>query len=192
MAMINCPECERRVLDKAVSCPGCGYPLRQDPGVSKKPVPDPVTSGKESPSEGNEDFSAENTKMGRPQAIFEILYLLAAIDGEFHEEEMNVIANLLEAGGDNIDFDLNAVVNSLSKLGDMDAIRDEIIRAAKVFRDLSNDQDRLAALDLALHLTAIDDSFSPDEKLIFVVLARMWNIDLAGYLASKGLRSATS
>lgn len=27
MALINCPECGRRVSDKAAACPGCGYPI---------------------------------------------------------------------------------------------------------------------------------------------------------------------
>lgn len=29
MALINCPECEARISDKAVACPQCGYPLPQ-------------------------------------------------------------------------------------------------------------------------------------------------------------------
>ena len=29
MALINCPECEKQVSDKAVSCPNCGYPISQ-------------------------------------------------------------------------------------------------------------------------------------------------------------------
>ena len=28
MALINCPECNRQVSDKAESCPNCGYPLQ--------------------------------------------------------------------------------------------------------------------------------------------------------------------
>lgn len=27
MALIKCPECGREISDKAVSCPGCGYPI---------------------------------------------------------------------------------------------------------------------------------------------------------------------
>jgi hypothetical protein len=27
MALINCPECEVRISDKALACPHCGYPL---------------------------------------------------------------------------------------------------------------------------------------------------------------------
>ena len=27
MALINCPECNREISDKAVTCPHCGYPL---------------------------------------------------------------------------------------------------------------------------------------------------------------------
>lgn len=27
MALINCPECNKQISDKAVACPNCGYPL---------------------------------------------------------------------------------------------------------------------------------------------------------------------
>lgn len=29
MALIKCPECELQVSDKALSCPHCGFPLRE-------------------------------------------------------------------------------------------------------------------------------------------------------------------
>ncbi len=29
MGLINCPECQRPVSDKAAACPQCGYPLRE-------------------------------------------------------------------------------------------------------------------------------------------------------------------
>ena len=29
MALVKCPECEREISDKAMSCPGCGYVVRQ-------------------------------------------------------------------------------------------------------------------------------------------------------------------
>lgn len=28
MALIKCPECEKEISDKAVSCPNCGYPMK--------------------------------------------------------------------------------------------------------------------------------------------------------------------
>lgn len=31
MALINCPECNHQISDKAVSCPNCGYPLDEIP-----------------------------------------------------------------------------------------------------------------------------------------------------------------
>lgn len=31
MALIKCPECLKQVSDKAKSCPGCGYPISEDP-----------------------------------------------------------------------------------------------------------------------------------------------------------------
>ncbi|MEE1315341.1 MAG: zinc ribbon domain-containing protein [Faecalimonas sp.] len=27
MSMINCPECNKEISDKALVCPNCGYPL---------------------------------------------------------------------------------------------------------------------------------------------------------------------
>lgn len=30
MALIDCPECEKRISDKAASCPHCGYPLAEE------------------------------------------------------------------------------------------------------------------------------------------------------------------
>lgn len=34
MPMINCPECNRQVSDQAVSCPGCGHPLKASRAAS--------------------------------------------------------------------------------------------------------------------------------------------------------------
>lgn len=33
MPLILCPECKREISDKAMACPGCGYPIRE-PGNS--------------------------------------------------------------------------------------------------------------------------------------------------------------
>lgn len=30
MALINCPEYNHQISDKALSCPNCGYPINQD------------------------------------------------------------------------------------------------------------------------------------------------------------------
>jgi hypothetical protein len=30
MALIECPECKNPISDKAIACPGCGYPLAED------------------------------------------------------------------------------------------------------------------------------------------------------------------
>jgi len=34
MALINCPECNKEVSDKAVSCPNCGYPMNRNESES--------------------------------------------------------------------------------------------------------------------------------------------------------------
>ncbi|MBQ2882693.1 MAG: zinc ribbon domain-containing protein [Alphaproteobacteria bacterium] len=34
MALINCPECNREISDKAKACPHCGYPINLNTGYS--------------------------------------------------------------------------------------------------------------------------------------------------------------
>ncbi len=36
MALINCPECNKEISDKAVSCPHCGYIVEKQPKVKQK------------------------------------------------------------------------------------------------------------------------------------------------------------
>lgn len=31
MALINCPECGKKISDKATACPSCGYPIKEHP-----------------------------------------------------------------------------------------------------------------------------------------------------------------
>ncbi len=33
MALINCPECDKEISDKAISCPNCGVPINEKPTV---------------------------------------------------------------------------------------------------------------------------------------------------------------
>lgn len=37
MALINCPECKKEVSDQSISCPNCGYPIRQNSIFSSPP-----------------------------------------------------------------------------------------------------------------------------------------------------------
>lgn len=34
MALINCPECNKEISDKAMSCPNCGYPLNNKDDIA--------------------------------------------------------------------------------------------------------------------------------------------------------------
>lgn len=57
MAMINCPECDRKISNEVASCPGCGYPLQQDSGLSKISAAGPTTAELESQlEEGKENY----------------------------------------------------------------------------------------------------------------------------------------
>jgi ribosomal protein L40E len=43
MALINCPECEARISDRAVACPHCGYPLATESLRPEVPLLAPLT-----------------------------------------------------------------------------------------------------------------------------------------------------
>ncbi|SHO50614.1 zinc-ribbon domain-containing protein [Anaerocolumna xylanovorans] len=38
MALINCPECNKEISDKAASCPNCGYPIAKDESDKSKSI----------------------------------------------------------------------------------------------------------------------------------------------------------
>ena len=44
MALINCPECNKQISDKAAACPSCGCPVggEADSGLEFRPVYQPV------------------------------------------------------------------------------------------------------------------------------------------------------
>ena len=36
MALINCPDCNKEISDKAPACPGCGSPIASAPPIASK------------------------------------------------------------------------------------------------------------------------------------------------------------
>lgn len=42
MSLIKCPECGKEISDKAISCPMCGYPIKE---ISNELQPSPSTTG---------------------------------------------------------------------------------------------------------------------------------------------------
>lgn len=43
MALIKCPECSKEISDQSVSCPNCGYPVKQTSIFSSQPPPLPIS-----------------------------------------------------------------------------------------------------------------------------------------------------
>ena len=37
MALISCPECQKKISDQSTSCPNCGYPLNESKIIVKRP-----------------------------------------------------------------------------------------------------------------------------------------------------------
>ena len=51
MALIQCPECELQVSDKALSCPHCGYPLKEKDQTKGRGKAKPKRKGFQTDSE---------------------------------------------------------------------------------------------------------------------------------------------
>jgi len=124
--------------------------------------------------------------MDKFQAIFEILYFLAGVDGRVDQREVDVINNFLDANYGKIYFNPGSVVNSISKLSGKGMI-DELVSAAIIFKNSSNAQDRITVLDFALQLVAADGIITTGESELFITLGNTWDIDMPRYLASKGI-----
>ena len=51
MALIKCPECGRDVSDSAITCPNCGYPLKQNQEEEKESVVEQAVTNESEDSE---------------------------------------------------------------------------------------------------------------------------------------------
>ncbi len=63
MALIKCPECDKDVSKKAVSCPHCGYPLTV---IQDKAIPPPISNTK----------ANKNKKVGCGCGLISIIFLI--------------------------------------------------------------------------------------------------------------------
>ncbi len=122
--------------------------------------------------------------MDKFQAIFEILYFLASIDGEIDPREVKVITSFMDANYGKINFNPLTVMKSISVMTSQGII-DELQRAAFVFKNTSNAQDRMVVLDFALQLIAADGKVTAAERDLFFLLGNVWDIDMPMYLSSK-------
>jgi len=62
MALINCPECEKKVSDQAKECIGCGYPLREEVAQGNQQVEDKTDIKLECPVEIKGDEVLKKTR----------------------------------------------------------------------------------------------------------------------------------
>ncbi|MFQ6116308.1 MAG: TerB family tellurite resistance protein [bacterium] len=122
--------------------------------------------------------------MDKFQAAFEILYFLSAVDGKVSDSEVTVMIDFLESNQGKIRFSPKSVINSISSMTGKGII-EEIERAALVFKNASNAQDRITMLDFALNLIASDGKITDNEKNLFFILGSTWNVDVKKYLADK-------
>lgn len=67
MSLINCPECQKEISDKAASCPHCGYPIENN--QSRTPDYIKNINGKDYDLRNIADFMNQNKKI---QAIHEL------------------------------------------------------------------------------------------------------------------------
>ena len=122
--------------------------------------------------------------MDKFQAVFEVLYFLAAVDGKVDKREIGVISDFLDSNYGKITFDPGAVVDSINSMTGKGMI-EELERAALIFKNASSAQDRTTVLDFAVDLVAADGKVAPEERDLFFILGNTWNIDIKTYLDRK-------
>jgi hypothetical protein len=62
MALIDCPECEKKISDKAAACPHCGYPLRETRTSRELPFMAPLAEFAEILTETLREFAPRERK----------------------------------------------------------------------------------------------------------------------------------
>lgn len=125
--------------------------------------------------------------MAKFQAVFEILYFLAAVDGAVHPREIEVIGRFLESNHGNNCFNPLEVAKSISMMT-AEGMAEELVNAAVVFKSNSSAADRNTVLDFALQLIAADRHLTESEKNLFFILGDTWNVNMDRYLASRGIK----
>ncbi len=122
--------------------------------------------------------------MDKFQAAFEILYMLASADGTFSKSEASVIVDFLSQNERNIHFDVETVIDSINSLTAKGLV-DEFIFAAEVVNETSSATDKNLLLDFAFDLIAADGELSEIEKDLFVILARIWSVDIKKFIEAR-------
>ncbi|MCF7918667.1 MAG: TerB family tellurite resistance protein [Candidatus Cloacimonetes bacterium] len=122
--------------------------------------------------------------MDRFQAAFKILYLISCVDGETCGEELDIIMAYLKKNQEDIVFDHRKVMQSLLFLSREGSLN-ELKNSAAVFKELSNQENRLCLLDFAFNLVVADGRISADEIRMFNILGEIWEIDIDEFLKNK-------
>lgn len=123
------------------------------------------------------------------EALVEMMFLAAAADGEFSEEERNQFAKSVEdltsnvATGDKLESLINQAKNALEESG-----RDA--RLAAVKERLPDPAARKLALALAIRVTAVDGIIRTSERELIMETAEALEID--GGTAADMVRDLTS
>ncbi|MDD2449964.1 MAG: hypothetical protein PHS42_08740 [Sulfurimonas sp.] len=76
MALINCPECEKKVSDQAKECIGCGYPLREEVAQGNQQVEDKTDIKLECPVEIKGDEVLKKPDGGFAATIGTIIFVI--------------------------------------------------------------------------------------------------------------------
>lgn len=98
MALINCPECNHQVSDKAISCPNCGYPIS-----SVEQTTTDNTNVINNNVSNNKSYCVLFKRLGRPNKL-EVI------------KEVRIIGNYdLKTAKDMVDFPPSVIIKNISQ-----------------------------------------------------------------------------
>lgn len=118
--------------------------------------------------------------MDKFKAAFEVLYLLAVIDRELHDREIDVINNFVHDNFGKGNYDTRATAKSLNAMTHEGRLQ-ELGYVAKFLNSVCTAQDKLNILDFALRVIVADKRITDTEAAAYVVVGNIWNIDVTRF-----------
>ncbi|MEX0965828.1 MAG: TerB family tellurite resistance protein [Bacteroidia bacterium] len=106
---------------------------------------------------------------------YQILMILAIVDGEYEENEIDVILNFIKENYTQ-EINLEELNDRLSELPQSQQL-EYLEKLVKGFNMLSSHDQRVHFLNFAIDLVSADNKIEPEEKRTLSKIASFWNVD---------------
>lgn len=119
--------------------------------------------------------------MDKLLATFEVLYLLAVIDLELNDNEVDVVNSYINQNQGKGNYDPQAVMRTLNILS-WDGRLQELVSATRFLNSVCSAQDKNSILGFARQVVIADRRLSDYEISAFRCIGNIWNIDINRFI----------